>query len=290
MGLGDLGAVEGAGDELFVGAEVVDEDLAVDLGGVLDGAALPEELGLFGFAFDEEVDLAADPLGLGLRADLLLELHQLAAAGLDGALGDFELGVELEGFGALFVGVGEDAEPVDLRGLDEGFELLVVVFGLAGEADDEAGADDDAGDDAAGLLDEVEEDFGVAAALHALEDAGAGVLQRDVEVLGDVVVLRDGLEQPRRDLVGVGVEEAEPREAGQDGEGVEQLREAVGEAEVFAVAGGVLADEGDLADALRDELFRLGDDGVKRRERNLPRSCGMMQKLQGWSQPSAILM
>ena len=26
------------------------------------------------------------------------------------------------------------------------------------------------------------------------------------------------------------------------------------------------------------------------RERNLPRSCGMMQKLQGWSQPSAILI
>ena len=123
-----------------------------------------------------------------MRADLLLELHQLAAAGLDGALGDLECGVEFEGFGALFVGVGEDAEPVDACGLDEVFEFLVVGFGLAGEADDEAGADDDAGDDAAGLLDEVEEDLRVAAALHALEDAGAGVLERDVEVLGDVVV------------------------------------------------------------------------------------------------------
>ncbi len=199
---------------------------------------------------------------MALRADLLLELHQLAAAGLDGALGDLECGVELEGLRAFFVGVGEDAEPVDLCGLDEGFEFLVVLFGLAGEADDEAGADDDAGDDAAGLLDEVEEDVGVAAALHALEDAGAGVLERDVEVLGDVVVRRHGLEQPRRDLVGIGVEEAEPAEAGQGGEGFEELGEAVGEAEVFAVAGGVLADEGDLADALRDELFGLGDDGA----------------------------
>ena len=61
VGLGDLGAVEGAGDELFVGAEVVDEDLAVDLGGVDEGAALPEEFRLFGLAFDEEVNLAADP-------------------------------------------------------------------------------------------------------------------------------------------------------------------------------------------------------------------------------------
>ena len=33
--LGDFGAVEGAGDELFVGAEVVDENLAVDLRCVL---------------------------------------------------------------------------------------------------------------------------------------------------------------------------------------------------------------------------------------------------------------
>ena len=47
MGLGDFGAVEGAGDEGFVGAEVVDEDLAVDLRGVELGAALPEEFGLF---------------------------------------------------------------------------------------------------------------------------------------------------------------------------------------------------------------------------------------------------
>ncbi len=41
VGLGDLGAIEGAGNEGFVGAEVVDEDLAVDLGGVQWGAAFP---------------------------------------------------------------------------------------------------------------------------------------------------------------------------------------------------------------------------------------------------------
>src|SRR5271154_1726173 len=90
VGLGDEGSVEGAGDEGFVGAEVVDEDFAVDLGGVEWGAALPEEWSLFGFAFDEEVDLAAYPGGFGFGADLLLELHQLAAARLDGAVGDLE--------------------------------------------------------------------------------------------------------------------------------------------------------------------------------------------------------
>ncbi len=92
-----------------MGAEVVDEDLAVDLGGVECGAALPEEFGFFGFAFDEEIDLAAYPGGFGFGADLLLELHQLAAAGLDGARGDFDGVVEVESGCALFVGVGEDA-------------------------------------------------------------------------------------------------------------------------------------------------------------------------------------
>ena len=38
------------------------------------------------------------------------------------------------------------------------------------------------------------------------------------------------------------------------------MRKAVGQAEVFAVAGGVLADECDLADALGDEVFGFVDD------------------------------
>jgi hypothetical protein len=36
------------------------------------------------------------------------------------------------------------------------------------------------------------------------------VLERDVEVFGDVVVFGDGFEQFGGDFVGVGVEEAEP--------------------------------------------------------------------------------
>ena len=148
------------------------------------GAALPEEVGLFVLAFDEDVEFAADPLGAVAGADLLLEAHELAAAGFDGALGD--LGVEVEGLGAFFVGVAEDAEPVDLGGLDEGAELFEVGVGFAGEADDEAGAEDEAGDDLTGLIDDLEETVAGASALHAPEDVRGGVLEGDVEVLGDV--------------------------------------------------------------------------------------------------------
>jgi len=54
---------------------------------------------------------------------------------------------------------------------------------------------------------------------------------------------------------------------------------------IFAVAGGVLADEGDLLNAAGDQA--LGPSATtdsKRRERNLPRRLGITQKVQGWSQ------
>ena len=57
-------------------------------------------------------------------------------------------------------------------------------------------------------------------------------------------------EQLAGDLVGIGVEEAHPAEVFDLREPLEQQREAVLQAEVFAVAGGVLADERDFAHAL----------------------------------------
>ena len=77
------------------------------------------------------------------------------------------LRVEREGGGAFFVGVAEDAEPVELGFGDEVFEDFEVGGGFAGEADDEAGAEDDAGDGGADLLEGLEEDVGAGAALHA---------------------------------------------------------------------------------------------------------------------------
>ena len=59
-------------------------------------------------------------------------------------------------------------------------ESIEVGVGFAGEADDEAGAEDEVGDDLAGFLDDLEEAIGGASALHAAEDVGAGVLERHV--------------------------------------------------------------------------------------------------------------
>ena len=81
------------------------------------------------------------------------------------------------------------------------------------------------------------------------------MLERDVEVFGDVVVAGDGFEELGGDFVGVGVEEAQPFEAFDLREGFEEGCEAVFQAQVFAVAGGVLADEGDFADTLTNEVL-----------------------------------
>ena len=116
------------------------------------------------------------------------------------------------------------------------------------------------------------------------------MLQRDVEIFADVVVPGDGVKQVAGDAVGVGVEEAQPAEAVDAGEGVEECGEAVFDAEIFAVAGGVLADEGDFLTPRATSCWASATTDSKRRERNFPRRLGITQKVQGWSQPSAILM
>jgi hypothetical protein len=89
------------------------------------------------------------------------------------------------------------------------------------------------------------------------------VLERQVEIFADVVVLRDRLEQFAGDAVGISVEKTEPLEVRDAGEPIEEGGETVAEAEVFAVAGGVLADESDFADAAGNELLGFGNDGFE---------------------------
>ena len=134
---------------------------------------------------------------------------------------------------------------------------------LAGEADDEAGAEGDAGNGGADFLESLQEDVCACAALHGFENGGRGVLEgtsRYLQMLSCLAMVSSKL---AGDAVGVGVEEAEPAEAVDAGECVEEGGEAVLDAKVFAVAGGVLADEGDFLDAAGDELAGFGDDGLE---------------------------
>ena len=76
------------------------------------GAGFPEERSLFAFAFGQQNQFAANPLLLGALADGLLQLHQAALARFDSAARNFL--VERNCSRTFFVGVVEDAEPVEL--------------------------------------------------------------------------------------------------------------------------------------------------------------------------------
>ena len=73
----------------------------------------------------------------------------------------------------------------------------------------------------------------------------------------------DGFEQPRRDAIGIAIEEAHPVQVFDLRQALEQGGQAVAQAEVFAVESGVLADERDFADAGGGEIFGFADDGFE---------------------------
>ena len=128
--------------------EIVDVADAVDLGRLRWHAALPEQsVSCDGPSTSTGNSRPTSLLVLGAR-DLLLNRHQPALAVVDGAAVD--LAVEMKACRGVFVGVAEDAQPVELRGLDELAQLFEIVVGLAGKSDDEAGADRDAGNRARG--------------------------------------------------------------------------------------------------------------------------------------------
>src|SRR5258708_29744350 len=131
----DFAAVELARLRLIVIAEIVDEQLSVDFRGVHLGAAFPQQIGLFGRAEGEDIELASHQLCFVLFADALLNLHQLFAAAFDLARRNFIL--QMMRLRAFLIGVAEDAHPVELRGGNELAQLLEVFFRFTGEADDE---------------------------------------------------------------------------------------------------------------------------------------------------------
>src|SRR3954464_3587623 len=113
----------------------------------------------------EQEDL--DPLPgalLGpLRGQLLDAARDPPAARVD--LGLVELAGQGRRLGALLVGVAEDADRVEAALGKEALELDDVVLGLAGEAEDDVGAEARRRRQRAGALDQREEVVGAASAL-----------------------------------------------------------------------------------------------------------------------------
>ncbi len=85
------------------------------------------------------------------------------------------------------------------------------------------------------------------------------MLQRNINVRANFVVSGDGFQQPPRDLVGIGVEEANPAQRFNTRQLFQQKRQAIFQAKVLAIARGVLADQSDFAYSCKRQPLRFGD-------------------------------
>jgi hypothetical protein len=86
----------------------------------------------------------------------------------------------------------------------------------------------------------------------------------------------------------VGAGEADPLQALDLAAGAQQLAEGEPVAELDAVGVDVLAQQGDLDDALGDQRLDLGEDVAGTAVGSLPRRLGTMQKVQVLLQPTLI--
>ena len=167
----------------------------------------------------------------------------------------------LEGLRAGARAVLEDEAVFELKAIDEidgGLELGV---GLAAEADDEVARHGrpgqllaDAGVHLEILADRV-------AALHPQKHRIAAVLRRDMEILANLGEIADGADQLGRHVARIIRDKLDPVEAVDGVEIVEKIGEARRPSAVAPLVGvDRLADEGDLAAALGNELRGLGED------------------------------
>ncbi len=85
--------------------------------------------------------------------------------------------------------------------------------------------------------------------LHARQNAAAGVLQRDVQILHQPLMLRDCFEQLRCDAIRIAIKEANPAQLFNVREPFEQQRQPIAHAQIFAVESRVLPDQIDFAHA-----------------------------------------
>ena len=208
-------------------------------------------------------------------------------AALDGAHGFVPTGfaghvmdvsVHVVSAGALFFGVIEDASAFEFAVLDEVHEFVEVGIGLTGEADDEGGADGDAGDASADAFEKVANVSTIGLTAHEGEHVVADMLERHIDVAGDFWAFGDGLDEVVAPVGGMGVEQADPEVAFDFVESADKGREGFALGGVYAAAGfgavfgpfihaevgGILGDEIDFFDAGGDEVACLFDDAVLR--------------------------
>lgn len=137
---------------------------------------------------------------------------EFAGAALDSGAGDFVC--KRGGFGAGALGKRENVEIGEREAFDESHGCGVVVFGFAGEAGDDVGANGGVGEafmdefDAAGVM------LGAIPAVHGGENAVGSRLQWHVEMLGDAIGRGEEVDEVLGDVEGLDGADAETLDGG----------------------------------------------------------------------------
>src|SRR5262249_24274249 len=129
VSLGDLAAVEFAGNGFYPFTHLGDVELAVNFGSMHFGAAFQQQLAFFGCAFEQIFEFLPPQEPLLSPADSLLDLHQVLAAAFSLARREFI--IESKCSRALLVGLSERPQPVELRGFNEFAKFFEFRFRLA---------------------------------------------------------------------------------------------------------------------------------------------------------------
>ena len=190
-----------------------DEDATIDVWSV------PHRAG-DAFFFDQDALGLAELGFVDLLGDLVDGGGEFAMPFLLGSV--VEVVVHFVSAGAFFLGVLENAAAFEFETLDELEEFFVVLVSLAGEAGDKGGANREVGNAGAHAVKKIADIFSVGLAVHLVEHVIRDVLERDVDIAGNLGAFRDGLNEFVGPVRGVSVEQANPEVALEFVEGAQE--------------------------------------------------------------------
>eukprot|EP00982_Pelagococcus_subviridis_P007236 30497-Pelagococcus_subviridis.AAC.43 len=172
---------------------------------------------------DDDVQLLPHARQREVLGYVLLLRDQLIPAKLSNRELDL-VGVFRRG-GAVLFAVSERAEPLELELLAELHEVVVLLLGFPGEAGYERRSQRKPGDSVAKFMEQILRVL-PRRPVHSQQTEVRDVLQRDVDVLAHLRNVRDRVDELLAEVRRVRVQNADPLDAVDDGEALQQLREA----------------------------------------------------------------
>ena len=216
------------------------------------------------FSLDQELHLSAHELLILFCLDAILQRNEPLEAILDDFLR--HLVFHLRRGGARARGILEGKRRGEASAADQLHGVLKILFGLAREADDDIGSNRRVWNLLANLIEDAQELLRAVGTAHVLQDLIRAGLQRHMQLRAHRRGFRHGVDNIRGKFCRVRGGKPQTLEAVDLSHLAQQLRESEAIArhfwisEIHAIGVDVLAQQGDLRDALVHQRLYLGQD------------------------------